>query len=157
MRRSEGPIRLRRDVRGFLAGYTLESIYVVLAAALVWAWTGDRVEREHPVAMGLMLALFLVPVLWSYVLSRVVLEADRLRAGHRFARHPPFGLRVPRSEVAGARPGKVVFARGTMVSGIEVELVDGTTAELPMSALLGERRSSQWISAINEWASENRP
>lgn len=142
------PQRLRRDLRGFAAGYAMEIVLLPLAAFAAWAFI---VESPTFVGAGFAVALAGL-VAWAYVPSRVLLDEACLDAGHRFSSKRTTRLRLDRVDVSHAVAGGVYWGRGGDVSGIEIVTHDGELHDLPMSALLGDSRRQAWIAAINNWA-----
>lgn len=137
-------MRLRRDVRGFALGYHLELVFAGLALYIL-------LQGTQAVLVVIAVLMVCVPLL-QYVPSRFVLREKHLDAGNRLANQMPFRCRVDRSHVVQAYPGVVPWGLGGEVAGIELLLSDDRRVGLPMSALMGERRTQAWIDSINTWA-----
>ena len=139
-------VRLRRDLLGFLAGYSFES---ALAPLIVYSgYVAYSLGSLTPLSLT---AVFCAVLFWSYVPSRAVLTEEWLDVGHRWGRLPAWRLRIERSRVVTAERGKVVWGQG-YAKGIQLVLSDGTRVGLPLSAAMGPKRTRVWIDTIDAWA-----
>ena len=138
---SEGtqPVSLRRDLTGVLFGNPLS--LPLLAAGIstaIWSAASFSIPK-------LLLAILVFGVLTIQARPPVELTDQALKVGLLRRRQ-----RWPRSAVLMATEGRMHWM-GAPVRGIDVFLRNGEREELPGSALLSSRRTSQWIAAIDHW------
>ena len=139
MLQSKPPMRLRRDLRGFLFyGGGSAAVSSVLLGLLLLAFVGGgSAELIHFILVAL---LWILPFCWWS--GRVRITEGSIVAGNRF-----WPQRIALTDVSHIEDGIVVVGRAH-VDGLLLCMRDGSSQALRLSGALGSDSREQWSAAL---------